>query len=220
MIHKSYLFIIFICISAGIFCSCDQKPVSREYTEIAISSPQRARTITPQSPHPFIDQNSSMMEAMKDPNMRSMIDASVAQVPLQWKTPKGWQENKGTGMRLASFTTTDTDPINCTIIALGGGAGGIQANVTRWIRQLGLNDISQEELKNFLESSTTINSKGTFEGTAFDFTKLQAAKNNPESMMAAIYMINNQSVFVKMTGTYKAIQEHKSEFINLCKSLE
>jgi hypothetical protein len=69
-----------------------------------------------------------------------------------WKTPEGWTEQGGSGMRAATFTMGDpAEKVECSVIALPNDAPAsdeyILPNVNRWRGQLGLATQTLDEMK-------------------------------------------------------------------------
>jgi len=69
-----------------------------------------------------------------------------------WKTPDGWQEETGSGMRAATFTIDDpSEKLECSVISLPNDDPSsdeyILPNVNRWRGQLGLASQTLDELK-------------------------------------------------------------------------
>ena len=130
---------------------------------------------------------------------------------LVWDMPQGWEQGLASSMRLASFhLVNEPGAIDVSIVSLPGGAGGLEANLKRWIGQIGL-DVSEEQLTAFMTAS---------KDKIFDFSKLQAnADPLTKSMIVAMLDINQSTVFVKMTGTADSIGKHKNEFLNLLGSV-
>lgn len=215
-----FLLLFFVCF----LTSCDQGPAVRAYTEIVVLPSDTPTTASFDGIHaPFLEsvsQQPRMDFSQQDADTQKMLMASLGSASLAWKTPKGWQENPGDGMRVVSFESEGADPISCTIISLGGQAGGIQANIQRWLKQINITDISNEKLQSFLSQQELITAAGGWETSVIDFTALQTNQQpDAPSMMAAIFTIDQNSVFVKMTGTKKAIQENMEKFKSLCLSL-
>ena len=93
------------------------------------------------------------MSMPSDPLMQKNLEASIDRTPLLWQTPQNWSEQKGNGMRLATFTAgAGSQSIETTIISLGGQAGGISSNVVRWINQLQLPGLDDSSLQKFIQS--------------------------------------------------------------------
>ena len=130
---------------------------------------------------------------------------------LAWNVPSTWQEEPGNAMRLVTFRLqANLQEIDCSIVSLGGMAGGLEANITRWLGQIGMH-VSPEELQAFLQASPY---------RVYDFTQLQkGSKSATPSMIAAMLMFNGSTVFVKMTGSIEAIGRNKKEFLSLVKSV-
>ena len=137
---------------------------------------------------------------------------------LAWKTPEGWTESAGSGMRLASFSIgSGSDTGLCTIVMLGGNAGGEEANVVRWIGQIGLEVPAEDALRSFLERQEKITSAGGYKGIAVDLSELDPTK--PQSMLAAMLDINGSTAFIKLTGPVALLKQEKPRFIEICASV-
>ncbi len=65
---------------------------------------------------------------------------------LAWDAPKAWVAKPAGGMRAASFAVPGPDGSqgDLSVIVLGGGAGGLLANVNRWRGQIEAEPWSQE----------------------------------------------------------------------------
>ena len=139
---------------------------------------------------------------------------------LKWDTPEGWvQETNTSSMRLATFTVGAGDSKTiCTIVPLKGEAGGLKANVLRWLGQLKIQLQSEEELNNFLEQKTEFTTKGEFPGVLVDFTPL-AQKADDMSMLVGIVKVSDTSLFVKMSGARDILAANRPALETLCKSI-
>ena len=162
------------------------------------------------------------MTGVVDQQTQKMLEASVARPPLAWTTPQGWQETPGGGMRLVSFVSTDKDnPVECTIISLGGQAGGPESNAARWMKQVNIDVPAQAELEKFLAAQKKIKTQDGFDATILDLTQLQSQDDlQSQSMMATIIALPDMTVFVKMTGTRGAVLKNRDKFETLCESLK
>lgn len=163
-----------------------------------------------------------------NPRLRRYTEISISSfdtgIPLKsslsWAKPSHWQEKKGDGLRLATFFTTTEDPVECSIVSLGGMAGGLKANILRWMEQIKLK-VSEEELNNFINSLEKTKSSGGFLITLVDLSILQKDENDlSASMLAGLMETGGQTLFVKMTGTKKAIEKEKETFKKFCVSLK
>ncbi len=142
---------------------------------------------------------------------------SVAVGPLVWQTPPAWQELPGDGIRLAAFLLEQGDRrAETTVVMLGGAAGGVEANVVRWLDQLGL-QLADEELAQFLAAGETVAARDGMRLTLFDFTRL--ATTGGDSMLAAVGSVLDQTLFVKMSGDGDLVAAARGDFLRLVGSL-
>ncbi|MCA9400155.1 MAG: hypothetical protein KC713_00910 [Candidatus Omnitrophica bacterium] len=207
---------------------CEQKPQIRQYTEIDI----RESRFEDIPAHQGIDRGmpSAQSQMQTDPSMdmssadsatQQMINASVAEVSMTWTVPDGWREEPSGGMRLATFQSSGDDPVLCTIISLGGMAGGIEQNITRWMGQLGIQNISQEQLQAFIYNTHDVSTASGESAAVFDFNRLlDPAGHAASSMMAAILEGPSKTVFIKMTGSQDAVAVNAEKFTALLASIQ
>ncbi len=207
----------------GLFLTgCDQRPVVRVYEDINTPVVETATTreALPQG-HPPIDQNMNMNT--NDPRMQAMLAESVSNVPLIWQTPKGWSEEKGSGMRLVTFKSKkDDQPVICTIVSLSGIAGGLESNIIRWMKQINLaeDQLSGDKMRDFIQQQETFSSKGNLAVQLIDLTRLADSKNNSaQTILGAVVPLEDTTIFIKMSGTLKAVHQNREEFKALCQSL-
>ncbi len=212
--------VIFILLS-----SCDQPAQRRQYVEITTQPPEASRSMT--DPHANIPGFKEMLAARESgenslPNM-GMLAGVVApgpEVDLSWELPEGWQQKSGTGMRLATFTAGQAEEaIECSIVSLGGMAGGLEENIHRWMGQINL-EVDDAQFQEFLKSMESFTTKGGFESTWIDLTTLQSPKaKNAPSIIAVVVTLGDKTIFIKMTGQYQALQMNREKFKKLCQSL-
>ncbi len=128
--------------------------------------------------------------------------------PLQWTAPESWSEEAGTGMRLVTFTVGSEGATGvCTIVRLGGAAGGLEANVRRWLGQLNVPEPPAEEWAAFLAGQEHIHAAGGFEGVLVDLTTLGAQTPEAASMLAGLLKADEATLFVKFTGSRALLSE-------------
>ena len=146
--------------------------------------------------------------------------AMPAHTHFQWNSPGGWIENRTTsGFRLAAFTVKSGELESiCTIIPLQGEAGGLKANVTRWLGQITDSTAPDENtVEKLLKAQEKFLTKGQFPAVLIDFTP---AAPNPtdKSILAGILTVQGNSIFIKMTGPKSLLLENKAKFKALCQS--
>lgn len=158
----------------------------------------------------------------------AMAPASGANLPpaadmaLQWKTPEGWSETAGTGMRLVTFSMKQASGEGtCTVIVLGGAAGGLEANVARWVGQVGMKAPVDADMKAFIAKQEKFKTAGGFEAVAVDLGDLApTAAPDSASMLGAIVDVDGATCFVKLTGPAGLLKGEKARFLALCQSLD
>jgi hypothetical protein len=214
--NRRIIIFLFIFIAAG----CGHQESKHVYDEVVIESSLKAKWEGTGDPHASLHSTTAgaPMSGVLDPELLK----SAAQIPLTWKAPSGWQEFPGSGFRLVTFKAGEgEDAIECSIVSLSGEAGGIEANLVRWMTQINLKAPSDgvlEFLKN--EHAFTPSPVQNMPMDLVDFTALQ--KDSPDttpSMYVHIINTPEATIFIKMTGTIKAIKKHAPEFFDLSTSI-
>jgi hypothetical protein len=189
--------LVILCVLIGL-TGCGPEPQKRVYQEIVIESPQTAVWSGTGDPHAGLQGNMPNMPA-ETPMPQSVIPEgllnSKTDVPLTWEKPGPWQEFPGSGFRVVTFKAGEgDDAIECSIVSLSGAAGGVEANLIRWMTQINLKAPS-DDLLEFLKKEGAYLPGDTWQ--LIDFTKLQ--KDLPPttpSMYVNILQLPDSTVFV------------------------
>lgn len=197
--------------------SCEKAEQKRTYEEVVTQPPPDPQKLLQEmiargeDPHAFLNTH-----PMNEENVSKDTHA-----PVTWKVPGGWKEKTAGGMRLASFIS-ETDPhLDVSIVSLSGEAGGISANINRWLGQLHLPVFDDATLQPFLSKQEKFFSDGGLLVTLVDFSALLPKDDQSlPGMLAAIVELSDQTVFVKMTGTIGEINKNRELFRKLCQSLK
>lgn len=202
----------FLCMTVCLLLltGCDQKPRERHYREVVIEAPMPNPSAMMNDPHAGLGLNIPMGRS-----------SAGAESWLAWDVPTGWQEVAGSGMRVATFKRSDDpDAIDVSIVTLSGPAGGLEANLTRWAGQINL-DLSQNNgLSKLIDNAEVLKTQGGLELKIFDFTQLQKSQEpSDKSTVAAMVLINDSTVFVKMTGTVQTVTDNLEPFKALAGSV-
>ena len=225
-IKIKFTFLIFFISSllffaGSLFSGCEKSAEKRIYDEIAIPPSQYPNVLLQEmlargeDPHAFLKG-----QAVEQSNDMESIEQQ--ETLFSWNVPSGWYEQPAGGMRLASFRSQEYPGIDVSIVSLGGIAGGISANVNRWLTQIHLPSLDDEALNQFLSKQKKFKTKSGLPVTFVDLTMLQEREdNNTQSgILAAMVEIPNRTVFVKMTGTVDDIDKNRAPFEALCQSLQ
>ena len=191
---KYLLLTIFLITLSG----CQSQEDIAEYTEIRIKSPQDKMVQKSTDPHEFAEQSSSS--------------------EFKWKIPEGWSEKTGTGMRKATITKNiDSRTIEMTVIELAGSVGGVEANLTRWLGQIGVDNA--DALKRLTDQAQTINLANGKSANVYDFTMFQS-DSLESSMLAAIIPFGGSNLFIKSMGQQSDMIEIREDFVGFVESIE
>jgi hypothetical protein len=217
--------------------SSDPQEALSQEAVAAAEDPHAGMNIDPQIPPQAHQQLQEMLAQGQDPHAglnlsgttakdphegltmpASMGSTNLSASPYSWAVPEQWEEIPGQGMRIVTFNRKgDPQAIDCSIVSLGPMAGGLEANLTRWMGQVGI-DPSQDNIQKLFKAAMKIKTKGGFEAAVYDLTLLQKDKNQ-KSMLAGIVSSDEATVFVKMTGTIDSIKQEQGSYLSLIKSL-
>ncbi len=212
-----------IILSLCLLISCESRSARRSYEEIVIPAQDQQWPIPEGEFSSAIDPSAPiLLESNPEPISTEQKSQKDFSTKIFWKTPPGWVEHKGQGLRIASFTSEDQElPIECSIISLGGEAGGLKANVIRWINQIQIPVPDDRELDRFLSQQPQIETEGGLKILIVDLSQLQPEVNETTpSMLAGIMETLEKTFFVKLTGSKKVLRDQKKKFYELCRSLQ
>jgi len=155
----------------------------------------------------------------------STVGLASAEPPtatLAWELPHGWQQELSTSpgsMRYATlWVGQGNERLETSIIALGGDAGGPEANVQRWRGQIGLAPATAKELGQQMKKLVA---RGGAEGWLVDLVGAapEGSSGPPLGLLGAIFPARDQTWFLKATGPQPLTDRHRDAFIALCQSV-
>lgn len=112
-------------------------------------------------------------------------------------------------MRMATFVRAqDPQAFDCSVVWLPGDAGGAEANIRRWLKQISLG----------MDAKAIAEFAATPEGRVYDFTRLDAAPDR-DSLLAALIRIEGNTVVVKLKAKPAVIKTVKADFTALVNSI-
>jgi hypothetical protein len=129
-----------------------------------------------------------------------------------YTVPPGWQPLPvpATGMRVAAFKVTDGgQSAEVTVIALPGHAGGLLANVNRWRKEVGLSDLTEDQLR---KEARMLD----IPGASIRYVDLAGPK---ERTLGGILMYQGMSWFFKLRGPTDLVAKQQAAFEAFVKSL-
>jgi hypothetical protein len=150
---------------------------------------------------------------------------SQSQIPLVWDTPPGWKEAPAdasagmAGMRLINLTFGPGGEGECYLSAMPGAAGGLEANLNRWRKQMGLPDMTPEEIAK-LPKREFLGREATYVSIEGAFTGMGAAEaKTGYRMVGLVQPAPEFTLFVKMTGPKELVAANEAAFDQFCQSI-
>lgn len=130
--------------------------------------------------------------------------------PLSWTLPEGWQEAPASSVRVASFLVPGKDGTiaQLSVMPFPGMVGGELANINRWRREVGLNEITED----------AIVSQPVQVGT--NSAKLYEIVGEKDATSVAWLVRDENSWFFKLRGDKSAVLDAKPAFIAFLKSIK
>jgi hypothetical protein len=131
------------------------------------------------------------------------MPAAQPQVALAGEKPEGWTEKPSTQFRIQNYTAGPNGEVE---VFLSQAGGGLAANINRWRTQMGLPDLSEQEIAELPKTSmlgqdaVLVNSEGTYGG-------MQGGEGKAGYRLAGVLLEKGgQVVTVKMVGPAEAVQ--------------
>ena len=139
---------------------------------------------------------------------------------LVWKTPEGWTEIPSAMMRDANFTFGANGEGECYVSRLTGDGGGLEANVNRWRKQMGLSPATPEEVAG-LPHRETLGRESVFVQLDGDYSSVGAATaKKDQRLLGLIVIVEGGGLFVKMIGPKALVEQNSAQFDSFCESLD
>jgi hypothetical protein len=189
-----------VVVSSALLSACNRESQPRHYTEVAFHA------------------KASPMAALDVP------------IHLTWTLPAGWIEQPGSDpLRVASFLAPDslladslgTDPqaLDISIVQFGGQAGGVEANISRWMGQVKILP-SPELVQKVLAGADSFSIASGQKAIVVDFTGLLAGDmTQSTSILGVIIEGDGYTVFVKAMGDRDRLPLLKPQFLTFCRSI-
>jgi hypothetical protein len=178
----------------------------RHYREVSFVRDDAAAEAAPMPSEPSVPGAGRMADL--PPELQTPL------LPLAWDTPEGWDNLGGSGMRIATLKIQGQE---CTILSFPGDVGGDEANIRRWLGQLG-HTVSDDVMTSFVSAPTVLSGSAGYEVRMFDFDDILPA-DAAISTLAGIIPIGTSTAFVKFTGERSVLAGEKSNFEALCRSV-
>jgi len=135
----------------------------------------------------------------------------------EWQAPAGWKEIDGGPFLISKFAVTGNGGEAAVNVSMSAGAGGgLAANVNRWRGQLGLGDLSNDQLADQATSVDIPGGKATF----VDMAGTDVKNGQKARLIAAVVPRGQQTWFYKLMGAPAAVEANKDAFLNFVKGVK
>ena len=133
-----------------------------------------------------------------------------------WTVPAGWQEAAAGQFLVAKFTIAGEGGAQAAVnISMSAGeGGGLISNANRWRKQLGLSDLSADEVIKEVTSVETSAGKAMF----VEMAGTDAKSGQPARLVGAMVPQAGQTWFYKLMGDGKIVESQKAAFTTFVQS--
>lgn len=128
----------------------------------------------------------------------------------EWSVPPGWREVPGGQFLVAKFVIEGEGNAQAAVnvSASAGDGGGVAANVNRWRNQVGLREMTAEELAREVRTVETPEGRIIF----VDLAGKDARTGQPAAVVGALVMQPGKAWFYKLMGDPPVVAAQKDEF--------
>jgi hypothetical protein len=198
-----------------------QEAKPRTYTEVAFKA----------NPGPAMGMGGPMMGGgPMGAGAMPPMNTSPVDIKVTWTLPSDWVvKDSANGMRIGSFGVPDAglahtgelDPkaVDVSVVQLAGNAGGLEANIQRWMGQIGLK-ATPEEMADLIKTAKHFKTKTGQDGMIVDLTeKLSGDMTQSKSIYGAVIATADYTVFIKAMGEIERVVKIKPEVKTFCESI-
>lgn len=173
----------------------------------------------PSAPDPHAGLAHGKDGAPMDMGMGAMPPGHPPTSGYAWTLPAGWSDAGATPMRVGNFKVDAAPGVECYLTVLTGAAGGAEANVNRWRRQMGQSDLDAAAIA-ALPTLDMLGKPSPLVEIAGSFTGMNGQQQSGYMLLAVVCALPEETLFVKMTGPEAAVLAEKDRFLEFCKSVK
>lgn len=155
------------------------------------------------------------------PPQTASPDDGVAEAAgmLRWNLPKGWVERAPSSMRIANFLAAGDANAECYLTILAADAGGLGANVNRWLAQMGHPAMGPAQIDSLPRASLFGRDAVLLEVDG-DFTGMNGGTAKAEQRLIGLLLVDpNGSAFLKFVGPADVVARERTPFLELAASM-
>jgi hypothetical protein len=135
-----------------------------------------------------------------------------------WQVPAGWRQAPAGQFLMAKFIVGGEGGAQAAVNVSNsaGDGGGLAANVNRWRKQLGLGEMSDQDVNQSATPADIPGGKAMF----VDLTGTDARTGQPAGLVGAIVPQGGQTWFYKLMGDAKVVEAQKSAFTQFVQTVK
>lgn len=134
-----------------------------------------------------------------------------------WQVPASWKEIPGGQFLVAKFIVPAGDSqATVNVSSSGGNGGGLAMNVNRWRGQIGLGQLSENDVNNLARAVDT----GSGKASLVDMSGGDAKSGLKTRVLGVMVPQGQQTWFYKLMGPDQAVEASKDAFLNFVKTVK
>jgi hypothetical protein len=132
-----------------------------------------------------------------------------------WTVPAGWQEGQLAQFLVAKYDITGDGGAQAAVnvSSLTGDGGGLQPNVNRWRKQLGLGPVNDADVVNL----PTLDASGV-KATLIELSGTDSRTGKPAKLVGVVLPLGGQTWFYKLMGDANVVAQQKDALIQFVQS--
>ncbi len=179
-------------------------------SSLAVSDPRdTARADAP-------DQDDSHAHADAGEDSGDMLHESVG--GLSFEVPRDWERTGERPMRLVTYTLGAKGETECYISPLSGAGGGTDANLNRWLNQMGQPPMDAAAIA-ALPTLSVLGQDVPLLQTVGTYTSMRGETNVDYSLAGVFVPLDGTSYSIKLIGPQADVAANRAAFIAFCESL-
>ncbi|MCF6286216.1 MAG: hypothetical protein L3K26_13660 [Candidatus Hydrogenedentes bacterium] len=135
---------------------------------------------------------------------------------ITWTAPTGWEATGELPMRVVTYEIGD---VECYITSLSGDAGGVDANINRWVGQMGQPQLDAAALA-ALPRILVLGKEAPMIDVSGSFTGMSGVERKDYKLLGTVAQMGDQTVFVKLIGPGAEVTAQKENFVAFCASIK
>jgi hypothetical protein len=135
-----------------------------------------------------------------------------------WHAPAGWKEMPGGQFLVARFVISGEGSAQAAVnvSTSTGDGGGLAANVNRWRKQLGLSELTADELAKSVKNIDA--SEGTL--AVIEMSGTDGRTGQPAALVGAVVLRPGQAWFYKLMGDTPVVAAQKDAFLKFVQEVK